>query len=187
MKRTKEVKWDILDTKVLLDARPRLTVSVQKIKLPDGRIVDDYYRIEYPDAVIMIAVTPDMRVVMSRQYLHGFGRVSTVLPAGTVQKGEDRLEAAKRELLEETGYSSGDWVMLADPNSHTNYKGSKVSFYLAKNAVKTAEPDSDDYEEMEILLLNERQALEGIRNGEIESIASIAGLALAKMHFQEGK
>lgn len=185
MKKTKEVKWEILETRELLRADPRLVVSVQKVRLPDGRVIDDYYKIEYPDAVVMVAVTKDRKVVMSRQYLHGFGHVSIVLPAGTVPKGAGRLETAKRELLEETGYSSGNWALLADPNTHTNYQGCKVSFYLALDAVKTAEPHSGDLEEMEILLLSEAEILEALGKNEIKSMGAIAGLALAKVRLQK--
>jgi ADP-ribose pyrophosphatase len=111
--------------------------------------------------------------------------VSIVLPAGTVPKGAGRLETAKRELLEETGYSSGNWTLLSDPNSHTNYQGCKVSFYLALDAVKTAEPHSGDLEEMEILLLSEAEILEALGKNEIKSMGAITGLALAKVRLQK--
>lgn len=187
MKKVKEVRWEILETKELFRADPRLVVTVQKIRLPDGRIVDDYYQVEYPEAVIIAAVTKDKKVVMSRQYQHGLGHVTTVLPAGTVPKGEDRLETAKRELLEEAGYESGDWSLLSQSSSHLNHRGSKVTIYLAKDAVKTAEPQSGDLEEMEIMLLSEEQILEAIKNNEIKSLGTVTGLVLAGLRLQEDK
>jgi ADP-ribose pyrophosphatase len=122
---------------------------------------------------------------MSRQYLHGFGHVTTVLPAGTLKSGEDPLEAAKRELLEETGYVSQDWKLLSSLNSHTNYRGSKVNFFIAVDAYKVSEPKSGDLEEMEIVLLSEAEIIEEVRKSEIKSSGTLTGLMLAKIHLLE--
>ena len=182
-KTSKDVEWEVLGSRELLHIDSRLTVSIQKLKLPDGRIVDDYYRVIFPDSVVIAAVAKDKKVVMSRQYLHGFGHTSIVLPAGMINKGEEPLQAAKRELLEETGYASDDWMFLAAPYSHRNYSGGRVSFFLARNARKLAEPDSNDLEEMEILLFNTASIAKNIKRGDIICIASITGLALAKLYL----
>lgn len=183
---SKDVKWEVLETKELLRVDSRLTVSVQKLKLPDGRIVDEYYRVIFPDSVVIIALTREKKVVMSRQYLHGFGRTSIVLPAGTMDKGETPLRAAKRELLEETGYASDNWKFIEASYSNTNYVGAKVSFFLAGNARKVAEPDSHDLEEMEIVLLSEAEIIESVRDQSIISLGTIAGLSMAKAHLRPG-
>ena len=183
-KTKKQVKWEILETKELLHIDSRLTVSVQKVRLPNGSVVEDYYQVVYPESVIIAAVTRDNKVVMSRQYLHGFGDTSIVLPAGTVAKSETSLETAKRELMEETGYISQEWQALTELYSHVNYKGSKISFFLAKNAVKAAEPASGDLEDMEIVLLHESEIINAIKNKNIISIGTITALSLAKIYFQ---
>jgi ADP-ribose pyrophosphatase len=182
-KTSKDIKWEVLRSKELLRIKSRLTVSVQKLKLPDGRIVEDYHRVIFPDSVVIAAVTKDKEVVMSRQYLHGFGHTSIVLPAGMIDKEEEPFQAAKRELLEETGYASDDWTFLAAPYSHRNYGGGRVNFFLARNARKLSEPDSNDLEEMEIVLLDAASITKNIKRGDIICIASIAGLALAKLYL----
>lgn len=183
-KTKKQVKWEILETKELLHIDSRLTISVQKVKLPDGRIINDYYHVEFPHSVITVARTIDDRVVMSRQYLHGYEDVSMVLPAGTTEKGEDPLETAKRELLEETGYASDDWKYLGAMKPHTNYGCGKVYFFYAANAKIASEPDSVDLEEMEIVLLHESEIINAIKNKNIISIGTITALSLAKIYLQ---
>lgn len=183
-KTKKQVKWEILETKELLHIDSRLTISVQKVKLPDGRIINDYYHVEFPHSVITVARTIDDRVVMSKQYLHGYEDVSIVLPAGTTEKGEDPLETAKRELLEETGYASDDWKYLGAMKPHTNYGCGKVHFFHAANAKIVSEPDRVDLEDMEIVLLHESEIINAIKNKNIISIGTITALSLSKIYLQ---
>jgi len=183
-KTKKEVKWEIIETKELLHVDSRLTISVQKVKLPDGRIISDYYHVEFPHSVITVARTIDNRVVMSRQYLHGYEGVSIVLPAGTTERGEDPLETAKRELLEETGYASDNWKYLGAMKPHTNYGCGKVHFFYAVNAKVVSEPDKVDLEDMEIVLLHESEIINAIKDKDIISIGTITALSLAKIYSQ---
>lgn len=87
--------------------RPWLTARCDKVELPDGRIIPEYYVLEYPNWVNVIAITKDGRFVMEKQYRHGLGVESIAIPCGVMEKGEDPLIAAQRELLEETGYGNG--------------------------------------------------------------------------------
>jgi ADP-ribose pyrophosphatase len=178
-KETNSKTWEVLDSKDIFIIENRITVSVQCIKLPDGKIIDDYYQIKLPEAVIIVASTDEKEIVMSRQYLHGFGRVSVVMPAGTIEKGETALKAARRELLEETGYSSREWKALASFAPHTNYGCGRIHFFFAGNAKKTAEPMSGDFEEMEIILMTENDIINAIRNEDIISVGTITAWTLA--------
>ena len=87
--------------------RPWLTARRDRLLMPNGNINPEFYVLEYPSWVNVIAITPDDRFVMVRQYRHGLGIISTELCAGVVEQGEEPIDAAKRELLEETGYSGG--------------------------------------------------------------------------------
>ena len=115
--------WETLQSEYYIQ-RPWLTARKDTVKLPDGRVNDEYWILEYPSWINIIAVTDDDRYVMVRQYRHGLGIVSTELCAGVVEKNEEPLDAARRELAEETGYTGGRWslncVVCANPGSQNN-------------------------------------------------------------------
>ena len=103
---TDHLKWKTLSTEYLIK-RKWLTARRDTVQLPDGRINEEYYILEYPDWVNVIAVTKDGKFVMERQYRHGAGEVGYELPCGVMEPDESPLCGAQRELLEETGYGKG--------------------------------------------------------------------------------
>ena len=105
----KEIKkWTTLESRYIIK-RPWLTARVDKVQLPDGRINPEHYVLEYPEWVNVIAITRDGEFVMVRQYRHAMDIVLDELCAGVVEQGEAPIDAARRELLEETGYGGGQW------------------------------------------------------------------------------
>ena len=97
---TEEGKWKVLKSEYLFN-RPWLTVRRDCVELPDGRQNPEFYVLEYPDWVNVIAITEDGQFVMERQYRHGLGKTCFEIPAGVMEKGETPLDAAKRELVDE--------------------------------------------------------------------------------------
>ena len=152
-------KWKILESERLFN-RPWLTVRKDKVLLPSGQINDEFYVLEYPDWVNVIAITEDGLFVMEKQYRHGIGELSYEICAGVIEEGETPLEAAKRELLEETGYGEGEWVesMVICGNSSTtnNYTHS----FVAKGVRKISSHHLDRTEDIEPILLNVEQVKE---------------------------
>ena len=106
-------KWKVLSSEYLI-RKPWLTARCDRLELPDGRIMPEYYVLEYPDWVNVIAITKDGKFVMERQYRHALGVEAYELPCGVMENGETPLEAAKRELLEETGYGGGKGAIPFD-------------------------------------------------------------------------
>ena len=92
--------WKVLDSEYLIK-RPWLTARRDHLLLPDGREIPEYYVLEYPDWVNVIAITKDGHFVMERQYRHALGCTCYELPCGVMEEGETPLEAAQRELEEE--------------------------------------------------------------------------------------
>lgn len=166
-------KWKILESKYI-SKRPWLTARCDKVQLADGRINDEYYVLEYPDWVNVIAITKDGKFVMEKQYRHGMGIMSTELPCGVAEPGEDPLVATQRELLEETGYGHGKWTKLMtiapNPSSMNNW----AHCYLAEGVEKIAEPCLDATEELSVMLMSREEVRSLLTEGKIAQALMVA-------------
>lgn len=146
-------KWKILDSKYIIK-RPWLTARVDKVELPNGTIHPEYYVLEYPSWINVIAITTEGKFVMVEQYRHGLGDVFTEICAGVVENGEKPLHAAQRELMEETGYGKGNWqlftVLSANPGTTTNL----TYTYLATDVEPVSTQHLDETEDIAVKLLS---------------------------------
>ena len=118
-------KAKVLASKYLFK-KPWLTVRQEKIELPNGVIVPEYYILEYPDWVNTLAITKDKKFVMIRQYRHGSQTTNYEFCGGCVDpEDESPMAAAQRELFEETGYGNGTWKMnmkmSTNPSTNANW------------------------------------------------------------------
>lgn len=178
--------WTVLESREVYSKPPYLSVNVQRVRLPDGRVVDNFHRLVMPDYVLIWPETADGRVLTLRQYKHGVGEVSLTFPAGTMTAGEDPLACAKRELLEETGYAAGSWRSLGRYVTHGNSFGHAGHLFVATECRKVAEPHSGDLEEMELLSMSRGELMQAAKNGEFKLMSQIAVLALVT-HPELGK
>ena len=179
----KELKpWKVAASRDLLDASPFLKVRVETVDLPDGRRIEDYYQLDMPSFACIFAETEDGRVITYRQYRHGPRRVSLVFPGGHLSAGEDPLEAAKRELLEETGFEAASWTDLGGYMVNANQGGAVSHMFHATGCRRVADPQSDDLEETETLFLTRDELLAAIGRGEI---ALLTQIALVSMVWQD--
>jgi ADP-ribose pyrophosphatase len=168
--------WESLGKRELLRIGARLRVFAEHIRLPDGREIKDYLQFSTPSFATIVAQTSDGLIICERQYKHGPKRVALTLPAGVVERGEEVLEAAKRELLEETGYASDNWRFLSTWVMHGNAGGGTTHGFLAGNCRKVAEPDSDDLEDMTIELLTPSDLLKALLADEMPLVSDAAAL-----------
>ena len=105
-------KWKVLKSEKLLNRGTWMNLRVEQVQLPSGSIVPEWFILEFPDWVNVIAITKDGHFVMEDQYRHAIGQTHFELVAGVIDPGETPLEAAKRELSEETGYGGGEWSLF---------------------------------------------------------------------------
>ena len=137
--------WTVL-TSEYLAREPWYTVRVDRVQLPSGTIIPKYWISEYPPWVNVVAVTADERVVLIRQYRHGIGGVHFEVPAGATDPGDTSLElAARRELLEETGYSGGTWSPWMTLSANPALQNNLTYTFLAEGV--TAGPASPEESE----------------------------------------
>ena len=162
----KDMKWKTLSQKYLIE-KPWLTARVDKVQLPTGVIIDEYYVLEYPDWVNTIAITKDGKFVFVRQYRYAIGKTVNELCAGVVEKGEDPMDAAKRELMEETGFGGGNWqewmTISANPSTHTNL----TNCYLATDVEPLGKQRLDQGEDLEPRMFSREEVLDMLQKGEI--------------------
>lgn len=170
-----EARWKVLDREYIIK-RPWLTARRDKVELPDGRVIEEYYVLEYPDWVNVIAITKEGQFVMERQYRHGLGVDSTELPCGVMEKDEEPLEAAKRELLEETGYAGGEWTKLMAIGANPGSQNNLTHCFLAVGVEKIAEQSLDDTEELTVLLMSEAEVKSLLENNQICQALMVAPL-----------
>lgn len=144
-------EWKVLSSKYLVE-RPWAVLRWDVCEMPNGTIVPEYYVLEYPNWVNVVALTEENQVVLIRQYRHGAGKSFLEIPAGVVEKGEDPAEAARRELLEETGYafSSVEFLCELYPNPATS--NNVTTSYLARGGKKVQEQELDAQEDIEVQL-----------------------------------
>ncbi|MDE7421398.1 MAG: NUDIX hydrolase [Muribaculaceae bacterium] len=168
-------KWRTVESEYLIQ-RPWLTARRDKVELPDGRVHPEYYVLEYPDWVNVIAITEDGQFVMVEQYRHGLEDVFTELVAGVIEKDEAPLAAAQRELLEETGFAGGEWslntVLSQNPSSTNNLTYS----FIARGVRKVSGQHLDETEDISVRLLSKSELMELLISDEMKQSLMAAPL-----------
>ncbi|SRR5579871_1150842 len=132
------------------------------------------------DWINIVALTKDRKVLMVSQYRHGSGEISLEIPGGAVDPGEPPLEAAQRELREETGYQASRWHLLGSVRPNPAILSNTCHIYLALDAEKTAELDLDEAEELEVSLHPLEEIPPMIREGKISH-----SLVIGAFYFYE--
>jgi ADP-ribose pyrophosphatase len=171
--------WKTRSRRTILDQRPWLLVENHAVELPDGRLIPDWPWIITPDYVNVVAVTEDERFICFRQVKYGVEGTTLGIVGGFVEAGEEPIQAARRELLEETGYESTDWIPLGTYRVDPNRGVAMGHLYLARQARYVTPRNADDLEEQEIVLLTRSEMETALARGEFKVLAWAASIALA--------
>ena len=157
-----------------------LHVFKDTVSLPDGRTSTREF-LRHLGAVCVVPVTADGRIVVERQYRYAVGQTMVEIPAGKLDyKGEDRLEAAKRELREETGYTADRWTHLGEYLTAPAFSDEKISMYLAEGLHK-GDQDLDDDEFLDVVEVPLEELVADVMAGRITDAKTQTGILKAAM------
>ena len=149
----------------------------ENITLENGTTTDVEF-IEHPGAAAIIPFLDDNRIVLLKQYRHALKKYIWEIPAGTLDPQEEIISCAKRELIEETGYSASGWQKIGEITPVPGYSDERIHIYLATE-LQPAEQHLDADEVIQVQEVEFTKALEMIGNGKIQDAKSIAGLFMA--------
>jgi len=175
--------WETVSRKTILDHGKFLKVENHVVKLPDGRIIPDWPWLIIPSAAIVLAVTETEQFLCFRQTKYAVQGTSLAPVGGMLEPDERPLEAAKRELLEEMGYASEKWVSLGSHLLDPNRGIATMHLFLALAAKKVAEPNSDDLEDQELVILSRSEIEKALKAGEFKVLAWSAVVAMSLNHL----
>lgn len=179
--------WETISKKTILNHSKFLTVESHTVKLPEGKIIPDWAWIIIPSAAIVLALTSDNKFLCFRQAKYAVEGITLAPVGGMLESNETPLNAAKRELLEETGYEASEWVSLGSHILDPNRGIATMHLFLALNAKQVAAPNSDDLEDQELLFLTRSEIESALQAGEFKILAWSAVVAMSLNYLNGSK
>lgn len=155
-----------------------LHVREDAVRLPDGAVSRREY-IVHPGAAMIVAMPDAHSVIMERQFRYPVQAHMYELPAGKIDDGEEPLETARRELLEETGYRAGRWRHLVTTYPVVGYSSERIEIFLATE-LEFVGSRLDDGEFLDVFTLTIEEAIHWMRQGRIGDSKTMTGLLLAE-------
>lgn len=161
--------WTTLSRRTMLDTA-HVSVYKNRVQLPDGAVIEDFYTVRIPDAAMIAALTEDGKILLKKEFRYPCGEEVIECPAGEVERNEtDPMDAAKRELLEETGYTSERWTYLGPTIDNPSKLTNRMHLFLAEGCVKVAEQKLDENEHLSVTEVPFREAVDMVMDGRINA------------------
>ena len=170
-----EIKEETINSKIIHEGKI-LTLMVDNVRLPSGR-QSTRELVQHKGGVTIVAQPDPAKVVLVRQYRYAIKKALWELPAGTLHSNEDPLLASKRELKEETGYLASKWESLGIVYPLPGYS-SEVLYFFKATDLEDGVPEPDPDENIEIKVLDLKQAWTMVKDGDIRDAKSISGISL---------
>ena len=168
-------RWKTLKSEYLI-RRPWLTARRDAVQLPNGEINDEFYVLEYPDWVNVIAKTDDGHFVFIRQYRYALDIDSIELCAGVIEPDETPEQGARRELLEETGYGGGEWRKFMTIGQNPSTCNNLTHCFIATGVKKLQKQELDRTEDIDVILLTREEVLHLLNSDTLKQALMLAPL-----------
>ncbi len=168
--------WIDTDEETVL-SNPFVRITrTHSLRPEDGRQAR-FYRLHFPDWANVFAITPENEVVFVRQFRQGISGFTLELPGGVMDPGEDPLEGARRELREETGFTSDEWIQLEPIHPNPAIQDNRCYTFIAKNARRTQPTEFDTDEELEVVPIPLHEIRERTLRGQVTNAIIVAAIA----------
>jgi len=169
--------------KILESHRIHKNVRIDKCELPNGITIDGFV-LEYNDWATIVALTKQQEVVLIRQYRHGAQKVILELPGGALEAGDESpLQAARRELLEETGYASDTFIQIGCVSPNPANQTNLIYSFLALDAEKVGGQHLDATEDIEVLLKPLEEVISMAKNSELFQSMQVSAVFFALAYW----
>ncbi len=178
--------WDIVKSERLNSYRV-FSTRMDIGKSPITGKEHDFYIIEAPTWVNVVAIDSYGKILLIKQYRHGIRSVTFEIPGGMVDSGESPLGAAKRELLEETGFDSNDWALIGKVHPNPAIQDNLCLTYLAKNVEQVMEPKFEGTEDIATFLVPADEIVRLVSSGKITHALVISAFYWYSLHEKGGK
>ncbi len=195
----KKLYWELINEEHIIQDQ-WIDFRRNEYKLPDGQTITPVYNYSKHSFSLVVATDRSGNFICVRQYRHGIDEITTEFPAGGIEyaKEEDAasepcitkeniiasedeaFEAAKRELREETGYTSNNWTHLLTIPANATISNSNVHIYCATGCTLSASQELDDTEFLNVVLLNETELLSAINGGDFKQALHVLAYYLFK-------
>lgn len=169
------MRWKTLKSDYVIK-RPWLTARRDVVQLPNGEVNDEFYVLEYPDWINVIAITPDDHFVFVRQYRYALDLDSIELCAGVIEPNETPEEGARRELLEETGFGVGEWHEFMTIGQNPSTCNNLTHCFIATGVEKIQDQHLDRTEDIDVVLLSRDQVIEMLNSDTLKQALMLAPL-----------
>ena len=176
-------KWTQRSSRIIHEDR-WISLRADECLLPNGTIIEPYYVLKEKNWVHVVAFNASGEVLVTEQYRYATDSVCLEIPCGCIEDGESPLEAAKRELKEETGVEANAWGLVFSPFANPARQTNRIFVFVARELTLTGELNLDISEEIQHQFMLIGSLMNEIRNGRFSQALHVSSF-LASLQFQD--